>query len=180
MIGLNLAGMVLFFGAGWFFLWMAFLLAPQDFQRGTVTLDLSSLFLVLLVLLILIVVVIVMHESVHGLFFWIFTRQRPIFGFKGWYAYAAAPGWYLPRNQFLLVGIAPLLLLSLLGLVLLPVVPPLFGLLLLVGMTMNVAGAVGDLFVVVWLLTKPATFLVRDVGEAMTVYGPIKSSKAEL
>src|SRR6266699_209791 len=68
-------------------------------------------------------VVLILHELTHGLFFWLFTKSRPAFGFKGWYAYAAAPGWYLPRAQFLVVVGAPLTLLSLLGEALLLLVP---------------------------------------------------------
>lgn len=40
---------------------------------------------------------IVLHEAVHGVLLWAFTWTRPVFGFKGWYAYTDAPGWYLPR-----------------------------------------------------------------------------------
>jgi hypothetical protein len=44
--------------------------------------------------------------------------RKPKFAFKVWYAYATAPGWYLPRNQYAVVAIAPLVVLSLLGIIL--------------------------------------------------------------
>jgi hypothetical protein len=74
-------------------------------------------------LVITLCVVLVLHELTHGLFFWLFTKSHPAFGFKGWYAYAAAPGWYVPRARFLVMGAAPLILLSLLREVLLLLVP---------------------------------------------------------
>ena len=69
-------------------------------------------------------VVFVLHEAVHGLFFWLYTRDRPRFGFKGWYLYASAPGWYLSRNRFLVVGLSPLVTMTAAALGLAMVVPP--------------------------------------------------------
>ncbi len=51
------------------------------------------------------IVTLVLHELVHGLCFWSFTRDRPRFGWKLIYAYAAAPGWYLPRGRYLTVAL---------------------------------------------------------------------------
>jgi hypothetical protein len=117
----------------------------------------------------------VLHELVHGAFFWLFTHQRPHFGFKGAYAYAAAPDWYIPRRQYMLVGISPLVVLSLLGVLLLPVLPA--GALLpwLVALAGNAAGAVGDALIVGWLLFQPDSVLVQDHGDAVTVYKPVSA-----
>ena len=68
-------------------------------------------------------VMIVLHEGLHGLFFWLFTREKPKFAFKGFYAYAAMPDWYLPKKEYLITALAPLVgitLLGVLGLALLP------------------------------------------------------------
>ncbi len=46
----------------------------------------------ILALLPVMAVAILLHELVHGLFFWFFTREKPQFGFKLLYAYATAPG----------------------------------------------------------------------------------------
>jgi hypothetical protein len=119
------------------------------------------------------VLVIVIHEAVHGAFFWLFTRARPHFGFKGLYAYAALPpGMYLPRNPYIVVGLAPLVLLTLLGLLLVPVTPPVVIPTLYLFVLLNAVGAVGDLLVTAWLLRYPSTALAQDVGDAMTVFAP--------
>ena len=173
LIGLNLLGALLLVVFGWLFLRVALVLAPQfiaTYTRGT----LDSIVLplpVLLGCLLGVVAMVVLHELAHGLGFWLFTRQRPTFGFTPLYAYAAAPAWYLPRNQYLVVGLAPLVLLTLGGLALLPVVPVAVVPPLLVVLTCNAAGAVGDLIVVGWLLTQPATVFVRDNGDTFTIYG---------
>src|SRR6266700_2171735 len=106
-------------------------------------------------------VVLILHELTHGLFFWLFTKSRPAFGFKGWYAYTAAPGWYLPRAQFLVVGGAPLILLSLLGVALLLVVPWVvvpWVLWMLIG---NAAGAIGDLYMLARLTLAPRAVVLE-------------------
>jgi hypothetical protein len=114
----------------------------------------------------------VLHELIHGLFFWLFTRTRPAFGFKGAYAYAAAPGWYIPRSQYIIVGLAPLVLITLGGFALLVVVPAWLIPALLFVVVMNGAGAVGDIAVVGWLLVQPRATLVHDLGDAVAIYRP--------
>ncbi|MFE4105580.1 DUF3267 domain-containing protein [Almyronema epifaneia] len=171
-IALNLLGIVLFFGCLLFFLWLTAVLRQQVQSAGelTVRLDASNSLLVLVGMVGLIFASIVLHELVHALFFWLFTRQRAVFGFKGLYAFAAAPRWYIPRNQHLVITVAPLLLISLLGIGLIPLVaekwlPPL--LLILIS---NAAGAIGDIVTLTWLLSKPASAYINDYGDGFHLY----------
>ena len=107
---LNLVGAALFILMGWFFLTTASLLrTDQDSLSWTIE------FSDLLLLLLAVPVVILLHELVHGLFFWVFTRHRPRFGVKALYAYAAAPDWFIPRGTFIWVALSPLVTISLLG-----------------------------------------------------------------
>ncbi len=68
--------------------------------------------------------VIFVHELVHGLFSGYISRDRPKFGFRGSYAYAAAPNWYIPRGPFVVIGLAPLVVITLAGLAAVMVFPP--------------------------------------------------------
>ncbi|MCU0490178.1 MAG: DUF3267 domain-containing protein [Chloroflexaceae bacterium] len=166
-LGLNLAAVGLFVLLGWLALRLLPLLRPDVAELG------GTLGLELFVLLALVLAgQVVLHELMHGLFFWLFSRARPHFGFKGWYAYAAAPGWFFPRGQFLVIGLAPLVLITLLGLLLVLVLPgPWLPLPLLV-VVMNGAGSVGDLVAAVWLLRQPSSALFQDNGAAMVSYQP--------
>ncbi len=119
-------------------------------------------------------VVLILHELTHGLFFWLFTKSRPAFGFKGWYAYAAAPGWYLPRGQSLVVGAAPLILLSLLGEALLLLVPWAVVPWVLWGLIVNAGGAIGDLYMIARLMLAPRGAVVEASRGKMTWYVPAK------
>jgi len=76
-----------------------------------------------LAILLALVAVLLLHELVHGAFFWLITRSRPRFGLQITYAYAAAPDCYIPRNPYLVVGLSPLVLITLAGIVMLPLIP---------------------------------------------------------
>lgn len=166
LVLLNLVGLGLFFLFGWLFLRLTLLLRPEF---ASYRLTLTSIWGIV-ALLVVYAGVLVLHELVHGLFFWLVTRERPHFGFKGVYAYASAPGWFISRNPYLAVGLSPLVVISVLGIALIPFVPLGAIIPLLFALTANASGAVGDLATTVILLSHPPVALVRDTGDAFTVY----------
>jgi hypothetical protein len=134
--------------------------------------NLAGILLDLGMLLLVTVVMLVVHEGLHGIFFWIFTKTVPKFAFKGYYAYAAAPDWYLPKGQYLVTGLAPLVGITLICVILmffvpLILIPPLVWMLVL-----NTSGAVGDLWMVWRLLRSPANVLAMDKGDVLEFYTP--------
>ncbi|MBN2147833.1 MAG: DUF3267 domain-containing protein [Anaerolineales bacterium] len=118
------------------------------------------------------VVAIILHEAIHGLFFWIYTKSRPIFAFKGAYAYAAAPDWYLPRNKYIVVGITPLILISLASFLLIELLPGSAVPPILVAAALNAAGSLGDVIIIAWALRRSPQALVRDQGEHFQILEP--------
>ena len=167
-VALNLAGIPLFFAAGWFFLQIISWIRPDAAELWGVLGGFRNLVIVLVGIFIIVFI----HEMVHGLFFWFFTRERPRFAFKLAYAYAAAPDWFIPRNQYLVVGLSPLIVLSLVAILLFIFLPPYGVGLVLVLASFNVAGAVGDLAISGWLLMKKSDLLINDSGDAATIFGP--------
>lgn len=165
-VALNLAGIPLFFAAGWVFLQIIAWLRPDAVLLWGILGGIWNLVIVLVGIF----VIVILHEMVHGLFFWIYTRERPVFAFKLAYAYAAAPDWYLPRNQYLVIGLAPFFLLSLIAILLFAILPPYGVSLVLVLASFNVAGAVGDLAVCGWLLLKDPSLMINDAGDAAVIY----------
>jgi hypothetical protein len=117
------------------------------------------------------ILAVVLHEAMHGVFFWLFTRERPQFGIGWGYAYAHAPGWYFPRWSYALIGLAPLIFLTLIGFALLPNVNPFWVFPLLLGMLINASGAVGDLWIVLKVVTEKGELLVEDTGDGFKIYG---------
>jgi hypothetical protein len=157
-----------FFLFGWLFIRWTIWLRP-DFSRvlrAGVEIHLAAF----LVLIGSVVISIVLHELVHGVFFWLFSRSRPRFGFRGGYAYAAAPGWFFPRRQYLVIGLAPFVVLSVMGMILV-IFAPLEGLaVLLMAMIANAAGSVGDLWIVFLAIRLRRNIIVEDLGDGMNFY----------
>jgi len=178
-IGLNLGAILSFFVFGWFFWSLALFFYPElteIFVQMTEP-DPFSLFVIFAFFLIF---QICLHEFTHSLFFWLFTKERPKFSAK-WlrtYAYAAAPeNCYLTRNQYVVALMAPFVIITLVGLMLLLVISVEVIPALIFVVTSNAAGAIGDLFIIGWLLYQPATALVRDISVAMIVYRPKEAVK---
>lgn len=166
-IGLNLIGLALLFVFGWIFLQITASVRPEFSTSSLLEIAAeSALWLILLGL----AAVLVLHELVHAFFFWLFTGERPKLGFHALYAFAAAPEWYLPRGRFIVTAAAPFVLITLAGLLLLPVVSASLVAVLVLGLIANAAGSVGDLVVVGWLLFLPSTAMIRDSGPKITLY----------
>jgi hypothetical protein len=165
--------LVSFFIFGWLFLQLSAILrnpnAPQTRIQGALGWVITILISYALMIL--------LHELVHGLFFWIITRQRPYIGLKSAYAYAAAPDWFIPRNSYLVIGLAPLVLITLLGVILIPWIPGDGLIVVIFILTANASGSMGDIFVVGWLSTQPRTTLLCDHGDKIIAYRPAPSTK---
>jgi len=172
LLQLNLWGFVLFALSAWGFIAALYLLRPGEIRAGLVFgfSSLGHILQVVVVILVVTAVMIVVHEAVHGLFFWLFTHSVPRFAFKGVYAYAAAPDWYLPKYEYLVVALAPLVGLSAIGIGLMAVVPYTWFTVLLLFLVTNASGAIGDLWVAGWLLRQPDACYANDLGDAVTLY----------
>jgi MFS family permease len=123
-------------------------------------------------------VMIILHEGLHGLFFWLFTHEKPKFAFKGFYAYAAMPDWYMPKKEYLITALAPLVGITVLGIIGLALLPGWADAALVWLLILNTSGAVGDLWIASALLRAPAGVLGRDTGDCSELFVPDKSSSA--
>jgi hypothetical protein len=167
VIGLNLAALPWAVLCTIFFLLVTGLLRPIG-AGFTIRVSLIGLVAVF-------ALTILLHEPVHGLVVWAYTGSPPRFGIGAWYAYASAPGWYLPRGPFLVVGLAPLLGLSAVGLAVVPFLPPASVGWVAGGLIVNAVGSIGDLYIAVRLLGAPARALIEDTGHTVTWYARTES-----
>jgi hypothetical protein len=118
---------------------------------------------------------VILHEGVHGLVFLVFDG-KPRFGAKligGFFpiVYASAAGAFLSRNHYLLVGLAPFLVLT-----------PLFlftgilirdddvALITLTAMAMNIAGSTGDFMVARKVRQLGGRTLFEDTADGFNWY----------
>ncbi len=115
----------------------------------------------------------IIHELVHGLFYWLLSGKRPKFGFHGLFPYAAAPfGVYFPRNRFLTIGLAPLMLLTAIGLLLIAIAPIPLVPFLLFFVVFNAAGAAGDAIMALQLMSFSSDTVMEDNDAGVAIYGP--------
>lgn len=180
LIIMNIIGTLLFFLFGWLFFGFVSKVRPGITVIAPVVeiggwIDLLT---ILATLLLAQAIMIVLHEGVHGFFFWLFTRQQPVYAFKGLYAYAALPGWFIPRNPYLVTCLGPLVGITLLGLISMVIVPPAWLLIIIFILTLNAAGATGDMAIAGWLLTTPPNSYAQDRGDAFSLYVTDQSSNA--
>ncbi len=172
LVWMNVLGLGIYILSGLLFIQILHWLRPAE-AGPALTAGLGGLQNIVLTLVALVIIyaaVILLHEGLHGVFFWLFIHQRPVFAFKGAYAYAAAPDWYLPRDMYFVTAVAPLVGISLLGVAVFTFVPPAWFLPVLAVLVINAGGAAGDLWVAAWLLRQPPTCYANDRGDAITLY----------
>lgn len=119
-----------------------------------------------------VLVTLILHELIHGFFFRLFVGEQPRYAVRFSYAYAAMPDWYIPASRYLVIGLAPLVLIDLICLLLIPFVPLGWVLPLCVAVTMNTGGAVGDLYIVATMLRCRLPTFVNDTGDTVTFFEP--------
>ena len=116
------------------------------------------------------VVVLIIHEIIHGLFFWIFSHGRPVFALRPLYAYAGAPTWFFPKRQYAITALGPLVIIGAVGLLLLLLAPISWIPMIAFLVALNTGGAMGDLLVFIRLLKCSPTSFTNDTGDVVTFY----------
>lgn len=162
-------GMLILIGfAGFLLCWQAIKFASPDsidalkLERGPFH---------LFIFLETIIIMIVLHESVHGLVLWGFTKKFPPVGinFMG-SVYVNASGWYLSRLHMLIMSLSPFLLLSVIGIIFLSFTSGEFFRMMLWAVLLNAVGSINDLAVAGWLFFQPDTALIENSGQALAIY----------
>lgn len=132
----------------------------------------ASLVIFLFALLAVLAIMACLHEATHGLFIRISTGKRPRFGFKIHPYAALPPDIYTSRNRGILISLAPLITITVLGILILLVFPLSYLWIPITFLSFNCAASVGDVFVFGWLLKfKPNTLWGADYTSNV-VYGP--------
>jgi len=126
-------------------------------------------------LALVVVLLLTVHELIHAIFFWVFTRSKPVFAIRLFYAYAGAPDWYIPVRKFVYVTVAPLVIIGAVGLLLILVVPQSLIIFIVCLVAFNTGESIGDLLVLFRLLKLPPTSYANDTGDVMTFYDALST-----
>jgi hypothetical protein len=159
---LLLGGIVLFVG-------LNLLVYRLEAGQAHIALNWGLVLLVIVTNLLAYLLVLALHEGVHGLVFAL-LGVRPTFGAKLPFAlYCGAPHQLFTRGGYQAVGLAPLVVISLAGIVLIVLAPGLAPFVQL-GLIGNFSGAAGDLWAARVLLAQPPTALLLDSASGFEVY----------
>ena len=118
---------------------------------------------------------IVLHELVHGAAYKLLTGQKLTFGITLTVAFCGVPEIYVYRRASLIAVLAPFVVFTVLGAILLAVFPGAWTrFFLLIFLGLHIGGCSGDLYNTWLYLTrfKDSRTLTRDTGPVQTFYVP--------
>lgn len=112
-----------------------------------------------------------LHELVHVVVIAL-AGQRPRVGAKldKGVLYATADNAYFRRGEFIAVALAPLVVITVVGLALVVVLPDALGYWVGLAVVLNAGGAIGDLWMTYAVLQHPSDSLVLDEADGIRIY----------
>jgi hypothetical protein len=110
-----------------------------------------------------------LHELLHGL---AIARcgHKPRYGVKLLVLFATSDNGLFRRNEFIQIALAPLVLITALGFVIILFVPMGFGFWIALAITLNAAGAIGDLWMTLVALRYDSSALICDEEDSMRIF----------
>lgn len=115
------------------------------------------------------IVILPVHEAIHGLAF-LLWGGKPYFGTKLPFAlYCGAKQQLFRRNQYLVVGLAPLVVITLAAIIITLLAPGIASYILF-GTLGNFSGAAGDVWVARRLWRQPSSILIEDTQTGYTAW----------
>jgi len=136
-----------------------------------------DVFMTLLILILGLVSTTIIHELIHGLFFKLGTKEKLKFKLSLFFASASVPTAYFRKWHYLIVGLAPFVILDSILIVvciLLKNTEWLFGVYVL--LSVHTGGCIGDFFISIKLIGEPKSVLIHDTGTGMTFYNKVEEN----
>jgi len=123
------------------------------------------------------IAVILLHELVHGLSFRLFGGGKPTYGHKlPFYLYAACENRYITKRSYVVIALAPLVVITVVLAVVCALVPGSWFWVVYFALVINAVGSVGDIYISLLLTRMPKDVLVVDSGTAMQIYSQEESA----
>lgn len=104
------------------------------------------------------------HELIHAALFWVYTKEWPKIAIRVYGIQVQGGEWFIPRNQFILINITPVALLSILGGFLLLFLPKPFNGPWIFALIVNAAGSIGDIASSIFASVQSDTALLTTSG----------------
>lgn len=109
------------------------------------------------------------HEWLHGVSI-AYYGHKPRYGVKLFVLFATSDGALFRRNEFIRIALAPLVVITLIGGVLMLFLPMGLGTWVAWAITLNAAGSIGDLWMTMVSLRYDKTALIRDEEDSMRIF----------
>ena len=122
-----------------------------------------------------VLLVLYLHELIHASVFYFSVGAKPKIGIRGPIIYAAAPDFQNKRNMMIVNALAPFTIISILGLILMAVLPTSVLPWIFIPAVVNAASSGGDFMAVAWLLKLDKDVVLEDDGDVLTAYRKIIS-----
>ena len=119
-----------------------------------------------------VVFVLWLHELVHASVFYLHTGAPPRIGIRGPIIFASAEGYLNSRNAMIVNALAPFVVISAIGLLLMAVTPITALAWVFIPVVANAAAAGGDFMGVNWLMGLPRGTKIEDHGDLLIAYDP--------
>ncbi|MEL7432596.1 MAG: DUF3267 domain-containing protein [Chloroflexota bacterium] len=117
-----------------------------------------------------VVFVLWLHELVHASVFYAHVGAPPHIGIRGPIIFASAEGYLNTRNAMMVNALAPFVVISVLGMMLMAIVPVNALAWIFIPTVVNAAAAGGDFMAVFWLLELPHNTKIEDHGDVLIAY----------
>ncbi|MBN1565018.1 MAG: DUF3267 domain-containing protein [Anaerolineae bacterium] len=119
--------------------------------------------------LILVLLILPLHEWLHGVVI-AHYGHKPRYGIKLFVLFATSDGALFRRNEFIRIALAPLVIITLVGGVIMLFAPMGLATWIALAITLNAAGAIGDLWMTGIALRYDASALIRDEEDSMRIF----------
>ncbi|MDD3999904.1 MAG: DUF3267 domain-containing protein [Bacilli bacterium] len=116
------------------------------------------------------IIIIIIHELIHGIFFKLGTKEKIKYRFHGVYASASVDHIYFKKNHYLVVSLAPVVILTIVLSILAYIFCEDYFLHFYILIAIQFGSAAGDFYVVYRLLKHDKNTLIRDYGVGMEFY----------
>ncbi|MAU09837.1 MAG: hypothetical protein CL607_08460 [Anaerolineaceae bacterium] len=123
-------------------------------------------------IIVAVVFVLWLHELIHASVFMAHTGAPPNIGMRGPMIFASAEGYMNSRNAMIINALAPFVVISVVGLLLMAIVPVSTLAWVFIPTVANAAAAGGDFMAVYWLLSLPRDAKIEDHGDVLVAYQP--------
>jgi hypothetical protein len=129
--------------------------------------------LLILIIIALLIPETIVHECLHYLFQWYFSKEKPHLGFKFPFPYSAlSPTSSITRNQAILCALAPAFVITPILVIPALFAPLLIKILLLAWASIHLATCYGDFYLTYRLLKNPSNCVLKNINLSNVLFKP--------